>query len=52
MTTEHTLVRGAQVVTSDGHEIGVVGEMIGDAFQVEGEHKAGVLAAVELCCCG
>ena len=35
MTTEHTLVRGAQVVTSDDEEIGTVGEVRDDAFQVE-----------------
>ena len=35
MTTEHLLVRGAQVVTSDGEEIGSVGEVREDAFQVD-----------------
>lgn len=33
--TEQTLVRGAQVVTSDSEEIGMIGEVTDDAFQVE-----------------
>ena len=35
MTTEQTLVRGAQVVSSDGEELGFVGEVSADAFEVE-----------------